>query len=138
MGTTLITRRLAVTGMAVGIGLAGAGVGVANAQGDATATPRPAPITISSAQVRRLCDTRVPKLEAEVAKLVDRINGGADVRGSTQWLRARAKQAQAKGHAERAKRLDARADRRSQALGVLKNVRTRLHDFTTKHCGSGG
>lgn len=140
MGTTLITRRLVGTGCAVGIGLAVAGVGVANAQGDPTTTPTPAPapITISSAQVRRLCDTRVPRLQAEIGKLTDRINGGADERGSTQWLRAKAKQAQAGGHAARAKRLTARADRRTRVLGVLKKVGTRLRDFTAKHCGAGG
>lgn len=77
------------------------------------------------------------RVEAEVTRLVDRIDGGADVRGSTRWLRATADRARAAGHAARAKRLAARADRRSRILGVLGRVRTRLHDFTAKHCTSG-
>jgi HAMP domain-containing protein len=74
MSTTQWVRRLAVTGRAAGI-VATAGAGTASAQGDPTTGP--APITISSAQVEQLCEQRVPKLTAEVGKLLRRIDGFA-------------------------------------------------------------
>lgn len=128
MTTTQWVRRLAVTGCAAGIGLAVAGAGSASAQGDPTTTTGPAPITISSQQVAQLCEQRVPKLKAEVTKLVDRIDGGPTEVGSTQWLHAQAQQAQADGHT-------ARADLLSGLLTVLRDVRTKLDHFTSEHCG---
>lgn len=134
MTTTQWVRRLAVTGCAAGIGLAVAGAGSASAQGDPTTTG-PAPITISSQQVAQLCEQRVPKLKAEVTKLVDRIDGGPTEVGSTQWLHAQAQQAQADGHTARADLLNGRASRRSGLLTVLRDVRTKLDHFTSEHCG---
>jgi hypothetical protein len=132
MSTTQWVRRLAVTGCATGV-VAVAGAGVASAQGDPSTGP--APITISSAQVEQLCEQRVPKLTDEVGKLISRINGGPTEAGSTQWLQARAKQAQANGHAARADVINGRVDRRDGLLTVLRKVRTKLTDFTTAHCG---
>jgi hypothetical protein len=133
MRTTQWTRRLAVTGCAAGIGLAVVGAGTASAQGDPSATP--APITISSAQVQQLCEQRVPKLEAEVNKLITRIDGGPDVVGSTQWLQAQATKASGNGRSERAKVINNRLDRRTGVLSTLQGVKTKLTDFTTAHCG---
>jgi hypothetical protein len=135
MSTIQWVRRLAVTGCAAGIGLAVAGAGSASAQGDPST--QPAPITISSAQVQQLCDQRVPKLTAEVTKLINRIDGGPTVKGSTQWLQAEAQQAKANGHPARADVLDGRAERRTGVDTVLKDVQAKLDNFTKAHCGSG-
>ena len=137
MSTVLWTRRLAVTGCAAGVGLAVLGTGVAGAQGNTSDTTQPAPITISSQQVEHLCDVRVPKLKTEVTKLIDRIDGGPTVTGSTAWLRQRAQQAQANGHPGRADILNGRAERRTGILTILRKVQTRLNDFTAAHCGGG-
>jgi hypothetical protein len=137
MSTVGWTRRVAVTGCAAGIGLAVIGTGSAAAQGSTPGTTRPAPITISSAQVQQLCDVRVPKLKAEVAKLVGRIDGGAGVPGSTAWLKQRAQQAQAAGRTARADILDGRAERRTGVLTILRRIQTKLDDFATAHCGGG-
>ena len=126
---------MAVTGCAAGIGLGLVGVGSASAQGDPST--QPAPITISSAQVQQLCDTRVPKLKAEVTKLISRIDGGPTVVGSTQWLQAQAQQAKSNGHPARADFLDGRAERRTGVLTILQDVRTKLDNFASAHCGSG-
>jgi hypothetical protein len=139
MSTIGWARRLTVAGVA-GIGLVGVGAGVASAQGSSTSTTpstQPAPITISSAQVQKLCDTRVPKLKAEVTKLINRIDGGPDVQGSTQWLHAKAQQAQAKGHTGRADILNGRAERRTGVLTILQKTQTKLNDFSSAHCGGG-
>lgn len=131
-------RRLAVTGCAAGVGLAVLGTGVASAQGSTSdTTTQPAPITISSAQVQQLCDVRVPKLKAEVSKLITRIDGGPTVTGSTAWLKQKAQQAQANGHTARADILNGRAERRTGVLTILNEVQTKLNDFTTAHCGGG-
>lgn len=132
--STQWVRRLAVTGCAAGIGLAVAGAGSASAQGDPTTTG-PAPITISAAQVAQLCEQRVPKLKAEVTKLIGRIDGGPTEVGSTQWLHAQAQQAQANGHPARADVLNGRAERRTGVLTVLQDVQTKLDTFTSAHCG---
>jgi hypothetical protein len=132
MSTTQWVRRLAVTGCAAGV-VAVAGAGAASAQGDPTTGP--APITISSAQVEQLCEQRVPKLTDEVGKLISRIDGGPTETGSTRWLQARARQAQANGHTARADVLNGRVDRRTGLLTVLQDVRTKLTNFTTAHCG---
>ncbi|HEX3650639.1 MAG TPA: hypothetical protein VHV49_19615 [Pseudonocardiaceae bacterium] len=136
MSTSQWARRVAVTGCAAGVGLAIAGAGTASAQGDPTTTA-PAPITISSAQVEQWCDHTVPSLTTKVNKLIDRIDGGPTSVGSTQWLRAQADRARANGHPARADVLDGRAERRTGVLTILNKVKTRLNDFTTRHCGGG-
>jgi hypothetical protein len=133
MRTTQWTRRLAVTGCAAGLGLVVVGAGTAAAQGDPTTAP--APITISSAQVEQLCQQRVPRIKAEVAKLVDRIDGGPDVVGSTRWLQARQQQAGGNGRTAIADALAKRINRRSGVLGALRSAQTKLTDFTSAHCG---
>ncbi|HEX5119064.1 MAG TPA: hypothetical protein VFW65_28075 [Pseudonocardiaceae bacterium] len=136
MSTSQWARRAAVTGCAAGIGLAVVGVGTASAQGDPSTTA-PAPITISSAQVQQWCDHDVPALTAKVNTLIDRINGGPTEVGSTQWLHAQAQRAQANGRSARADFLNGRAERRTGVLTILDKVKTRLTDFTAKHCGGG-
>lgn len=133
MSTIGWARRLAVTGCAAGITLAVAGAGSAAAQGDPTTGP--APITISPTEVAQLCQQQVPTLKAEVTKLINWINAGPTVVGSTQWLHAQAQQAQSNNHPARADVLNGRADRRSGVLVVLQDVQTKLADFTSAHCG---
>lgn len=138
---TTLARRLAVTGCAVGVGLA-VGVGTAGAQRDPSAYPTsgPAPITISAAQVRQLCEVKLPPLKAEATKLINWINAGPTVAGSTQWLHAQAQQAQANGHPARADILNGRAERRTGVLTIVQDIQTKINNFDTAHCaylGSG-
>ncbi|HEX4701320.1 MAG TPA: hypothetical protein VH352_04260 [Pseudonocardiaceae bacterium] len=138
MRTTQWTRRLAVTGCVAGIGLAVAGVGTAVAQGDPTTGP--APITISAAEVKQLCEVKVPPIKAEVTKLINWIDAGPTVAGSTQWLQAQAQQAQAGGHPVRADFLNGRLDRRAGVLAILQGIQAKINDFDSAHCaylGSG-
>jgi hypothetical protein len=126
-------RRVAATGCVAGVALAVVGVGTAAAQGDPSAAP--APITIGPAQVRQLCEQRVPKLQTEVTKLINRIDAGPTDIGSTRWLQAQAQRAEANGRQARADILDARVERRDGVLTILRKVRTKLTDFTWAHCG---
>lgn len=135
MSTIQWVRRLAVTGCAVGLGFVVAGVGVAGAQGGPSDTPTgPAPITISAGEVAQLCQDRIPPLKAEVTKLINLINGGPTVVGSTAWLHAQAQQAQANGHPARADILNGRAERRSGVLIILQDVQTKINQFDAAHC----
>src|SRR6202008_2850209 len=89
------TSRIIVGGALVGSVLF-AGAGMAAAQEDPSTT-EPAPsedgsvtITLSPEQVTRLCEKRLPRIEKRTTKLVERIQGDENTRGSADWLRARA------------------------------------------------
>ncbi|GAB2662101.1 hypothetical protein GCM10009743_42990 [Kribbella swartbergensis] len=97
-------------------------------------TPTYAPITLSPEESQRLCAEVLPKLIERRVKLAARINGGADVKGSVAWLKARAAKQRAKGHEKVAAKLDKRAERRAGRLEQLGKVKTELETFKTKHC----
>ncbi len=101
-------------------------------------SPTPAPsykqVTLSPEESQQLCGELLPKLIARRDKLEKRINGGADVKGSVAWLKARAAKQKAKGHPQIAERLEKRAERRSDRLTQLETMKTKLETFKTEHC----
>ncbi len=101
----------------------------------ASATPAPDPITISSEQVRRLCEERVPRLLESAGRLTERIQGDAETLGSVAWLQARAQQAAADGRTARAELLSERAERRAGRVDELADLTRRVHVFEDEHCG---
>ncbi|HVV12930.1 hypothetical protein [Amycolatopsis sp.] len=106
-------------------------VGAPAASADTTSY---APITLSPEESQHLCADVLPHLIDRKNKLVDKINGGADVRGSVAWLKQRAQNQRAKGHPELADKLDQRATRRAGRVDDLKSVDQRLTDFKNAHC----
>jgi hypothetical protein len=124
------------------IGLVGLAISAATVAGAATASAQPSSppsgdvtITLSAEQVAFLCDKRLPKLETRVTKLVERINGGADVKGSTAWLKARAQHERDAGREASAQLLEERADRRAGKIDELNKIKGWVADFRGKYCG---
>lgn len=131
------TRRAAlgaVTAAALTLG----GAAVAGAQ---PSTTNPAPpsgsvtVTLSGEQVQFLCGKRLPKVEQRVTKLIDRINGGADVKGSVANLKKRADEEKAAGRTTSAQLLSEKADKRAGRIDELNKVKGWVSDFRTKYCG---
>jgi hypothetical protein len=129
--------KLASAGLMVGLAMSAATVAGAAA---ATAQPSSPPsgevtVTLSAEQVAFLCDKRLPKMENRVTKLVERINGGADVKGSTAWLKARAQKERDAGRESSAQLLEERADRRAGRVDELNTIKGWVTDFRGKYCG---
>lgn len=124
MRNTLITA-------AITAGLVLTGTATAVAQ-----TDEPVTITLSPEQVRHLCEKRLPKIEKRVDRLLTRINGDAEVRGSAEWLRARAATEREAGRETSAQLLEERADRRLDRVDDLTKIKQWTTDFRTDHCGS--
>lgn len=109
----------------------------------AAATPSPGPtvvvqdgkvtVTLDAAQVQARC-ARVPDLLKRVGSLVGRIQGGADVPGSTAALRARADAARTAGRNDAAQRLDDRAALRADRVAHLQHVSDRLTKVEQNVC----
>jgi hypothetical protein len=93
-------------------------------------------ITLSQEQVRNLCEKRLPRMEKRATKLLDRINGGAEVRGSVAWLRAKAGTERDAGRETSAQLLEEKADRRAGRVDQLGQVKQWVADFTSQHCGA--
>lgn len=114
-------------------GLVG-GTTVASADPTPTPTPTYKQVTLSPEESQRLCAERLPKMIERRDKLATRISGGADVKGSVAWLKARAAKQKAKGHDKAAAQLEKRANRRSERLTQLGAMKTKLETFKTQHC----
>lgn len=132
--------RIAVGGAMVGSVLFG-GAAVAVAQEDPSSSPAPSEpgsvtITLSPEQVTRLCDKRLPRIETRTSKLVERIQGDENTRGSAAWLRARANTEREAGREETANLLEERADRREGFVDELNKINKWAADFRTQHCES--
>jgi len=113
--------RVAATGLALAaITLAG----TASASAEPTSSPAPGPVTItlSPEQVTFFCE-RVTKAEKRATKLTERINGGPDVKGSTEWLKARAQKERDAGRDTSAKLLEERAQRRAGLSGARREAK---------------
>lgn len=123
-------KRMLVSGM-VAAGLVVGGAGLASAQ-----PTGPVTITLSQEQVANLCEKRLPKIEKRVTRLLERINGGADVRGSAEWLKAKAATERDAGRETSAQVLEERADRRLGKVDKLNEVKTWVTDFRSQHCGA--
>ena len=111
-----------------------AGTTVAAADPSPTPTPSYKQVTLSPEESQRLCAEKLPKLIERRDKLAKRISGGADVKGSVAWLKARAEKQKAKGHDKIAAQLEKRAERRSSRLEQLATMKTKLETFKTQHC----
>lgn len=122
-------RRIAVVGTALALSVP---TGVAAAQ-----KTDYAPITISPEKVEKMCEERAPRIEERVDRLTKRINGGADVVGSTAWLQAQLQKAKDAGNTGRAERLENRVSRRAEQSTRLGDVQRRVDTFQEKHCGGG-
>ncbi|GLZ38343.1 hypothetical protein [Actinokineospora sp. NBRC 105648] len=118
-----------IAAVVAGTGLAGAGVAAA-------APSTPVTITLSPEQVGQICEKRIPKIEQRVTKLVERINGGPEVKGSSAWLKARADKERAAGRVNSANLLQEKAERRSGRIDQLNKAKQRAADFKSKYCGS--
>ncbi|HYQ65413.1 hypothetical protein [Actinophytocola sp.] len=124
-----------MVGTVLAAGLVLGGAATASATTD-TSAPAPVTVTLSPEQVQNLCEKRLPKIEQRTTRLLDRINGDASVRGSVQWLKARAAKERDAGRETSAQLLEERADRRGGRVGQLNQVKQWVSDFRTQHCGS--
>ena len=121
-------KRTVIGLLVAGIALAGAGTAYADES-------TPAPVTLSSEQVKKICEQRIPRAEERVNRLTQRINGGPDVLGSTENLKKRAEEARKAGRTEQAERLETRAGWRAGHIDKLNKAKERLEKFKTEHCG---
>jgi hypothetical protein len=127
-------KRLLVSGV-VAAGLMVGCAGIASAQPSAPPS-EPVTITLSPEQVTNLCEKRLPKIEKRVTRLLERVNGGAEVKGSAEWLKAKAAKEREAGRETSAQVLEERADRRLGQVDKLNQVKTWVTDFQSKHCGA--
>jgi hypothetical protein len=123
-------------GGVLAIGLVAGGAATANAATTDTDPSAPVTITLSADQVQNLCEKRLPKIGQRTTRLLDRINGDATVRGSVEWLRARATKERDAGRETSAQLLEERADRRSGRVDQLNQVKQWVTDFQSEHCGA--
>jgi hypothetical protein len=114
--------------------LAGGATATTTAAAATTEPSAPVTITLSAEQVANLCEKRLPKIEQRTTRLLDRVNGGPEVRGSAEWLRARAAKERDAGREASAQLLEERADRRAGRVDQLNQVKQWATDFRTKHC----
>ncbi|HEX7302704.1 hypothetical protein [Lentzea sp.] len=114
-----------IGGLVIGLLLLGAGT--ASAQEPSTPSPE---------KVQKTCTERVPRVEAKVKALTDRINGTAETLGSKKWIEQRAAEARKDGNTARADVLDARLKLRDAQLVKLGKTSERIAEFKTKHCGA--
>jgi hypothetical protein len=127
--------RIVITGCALAA-LTLSGTAAAAAEQPSTpSSPGSVTITLSPEQVAFLCEKRLPKVENRVTKLIERINGGPDVKGSTEWLKARAKKERDAGRETSAQLLEERAERRAGRIEQLNKIKGWVSDFRTQHCG---
>jgi len=126
-----------MVGTVLAVGLVLGGAATASAATDpSTPAPGPVTITLSPEQVQNLCDKRLPKIEQRTTRLLDRIQGDASVRGSVQWLKARAAKERDAGRETSAQLLEERADRRGGRVDQLNQIKQWASDFQSQHCGS--
>jgi hypothetical protein len=129
-------RRIAMTGCCAALGLA---VIAPAASAQSAPTPAPvAPITLSPQESQQVCSDMLPKLEQRVNRLTTQINGGPEVKGSVQWLKAKAQDQRNKKHDKAADRLDQRAQRRAERINDLNQAKQRLDAFRSQHCQPAG
>lgn len=136
MSNTGPLTRIAVTALAL-TGLVLAGGVTASAEQPETTPSQPGSVTItlSPEQVKALCEKRLPRIETRVTRLVERITGGAEVRGSTEWLKAKAAEERAAGREASAKLMEERAERRAGRVDELNKIKGWVTGFRAQHCG---
>ncbi len=130
-------KRLVVSGVvAAGLVLGGAATAGATAGTTGEQPSGPVTITLSPEQVTNLCEKRLPRIEKRATRLVERITGDADVRGSAANLRARAAEERDAGRETTAQVLEEKADRRAGRVDQLNQVKKWVADFRAQHCGA--
>jgi hypothetical protein len=131
-------HKILTTALIAGLLLAGAATATATTAQTEPSQPSepssPVTITLSAEQVRNLCEKRVPRIEKRAGRLLERINGDAGVRGSAEWLRARAAKEREAGRETSAQLLEERADRRAGRVDDLTEVKQWAAGFRTEHC----
>lgn len=119
---------VAVLAATAGLLLTGIGVAAADSgTGTGTGTP---------ATQSPICTKRIPAALERIDKLSDRINGDADTRGSTAWLKAKSEQARQAGFVALADLLDTRAEARPQRLDELAALKKDVQDVQAKDCAA--
>lgn len=131
MHNTSLIRRVVVAGCATTACAFTMVSGVAAAEQPPST---PVTITLSPEQVAFLCDKRLPRMENRTTKLIERINGGPEVRGSTKWLQEKAKQEREAGRETSAQLLEERAERRAGRIDELNKIKGWVSDFRTQQC----
>lgn len=82
------------------------------------------------------CTVRVPAVLDRIDRLVDRIGAGADTRGSTAWLEAKADKARAAGYTSTADLLDARVQARPARLEQLSTFKADVENIQATDCAT--
>ena len=127
-----LTRKFAAAGcLAACVALAAPAI----ASADPAPAPGPITVTLSADQAQFLCTKRLPKVQERTKKLVTRINGDANTRGSTKWLQARAQKEKDAGRTTTAQLLTERASKRAGQVDKLNQINQWATDFATKYCG---
>jgi hypothetical protein len=129
--------RIALTGLAIAAVMVG-GAATAGAQPSPPPPSQPGSVTITLTpeQVAFLCDKRLPRIETRVTKLIERINGGADVRGSVAWLKEKAARERDAGRETSAQVLEEKAERRAGRIDELNKIKGWVSEFRSAHCGA--
>ncbi|HWM04403.1 MAG TPA: hypothetical protein VNP92_18865 [Actinophytocola sp.] len=135
MNRTALGRLAAGGTIVVGLVLGGSAAAMAQPASDEP-EPGSVTITLNAEQVTWLCDKRLPKIEKRTGKLVERITGDAETRGSAAWLRAKAEEERTAGRETSAQLLEERADRRESKVDKLNQINKWAADFRTEHCGT--
>jgi hypothetical protein len=134
----LKTVRMAIAGASGCVALIAIPAGAASAAtaggaGAPSSTVRSAAVVsttpaVSPDRTKAVCD-RVTKASQRVDKVIARINGGADTKGSIAYLQARITKVSAAGHAQQADLLRERLTVRKDRLTLLTDRRTLLASY---------
>ena len=118
---------LAVLTATAGLLLTGVGTAAADSGSDPTtpSTPR---------SQSALCTHRIPAVLDRIERLTDRINGDAQTRGSTAWLKAKSEQARSAGFTALADLLDTRVQARPQRLDELDALKGDVQGVLAADC----
>ncbi|MER6422058.1 hypothetical protein [Streptomyces sp. NPDC001137] len=119
-------RRMLVVGAAVAAMLVG-GVGAAVAE----STPSPASTAARTGDGAEALCKRAPKIDHRIDRALERLNAGADRRGSIARLQQRVDNAKAAGHSEIATYLQDRLTFRKSLLTTLQQRQKDLADVRT-------
>lgn len=140
MRTRALLRQVVVTTAVVlsGLGLVNTGVAAAEASTQPPAEPGSVTVTLSPEQVEFLCQRRLPRLADRVERLLDRIQGGPEVRGSVAWLTDLAERERAAGRETTASLLAEAAERRAGWVSPLRDAGGRIAAFQQQYCGGDG
>ena len=97
---------------------------------DSASAATSAPPARSGVRLERAC-ARVPNLITRTDKLISRLNGDAETRGSLSWLTVQIDKAEAAGRAQVVTVLENRLEVRTAQLGVLEHRLDSLNAIET-------